>query len=142
MAVVRFDQWAIEWDRVYAVKRTQFSERRDSARQVELYADLPWLGADAPSITLEGPDAWWAWERVIGDDRFSGFDDYGSLRVDLSKIVAIRTAPDNPDLCELLMQLADDRHVTVRWSRRAVNDILMGDTIDQPRRRENLGDRA
>jgi hypothetical protein len=80
MALLRFGNFAVEWSRVYAMRRV-------SEKELVLYVDAPHLPAGQPTSPVLNPeqiDA--AWRQAKGDRHFAIF---GDLAIDKARVCAV-----------------------------------------------------
>ena len=84
MALMRIGDFAVEWSRVYAIRRVL---NEGGVEQMFLYVDAPHLAAGEPtshSLTPQQIEA--AWRQVKADRRFVLF---GPLAVDKTRVCAV-----------------------------------------------------
>jgi len=92
MALVRFANFAVEWNRIYAARRIAGETDERSGEHLLLFVDDPSVAAGqaaAPICDVQKIDA--AWKHVRKDGRFAII---GTIAIDKSKVCAVSRSAD------------------------------------------------
>ena len=73
MALKRFGNLAIEWDRLYAAQFLAKDFHEVLVVKLSLFADMPESTPGEPIATMENADAQTVWHHIMNDARFARF---------------------------------------------------------------------
>src|SRR5688572_4297626 len=90
MSLTRFGNFAVDWERVYALRVIAKDFNETEAAKVAVWAALPGAKPGDPVITLEDEQAKAAWGLVARDPRFKVIN---TLAIDMSRLCAVDRHP-------------------------------------------------
>jgi len=126
MALLKFGNFAVEWNRVYAVRRVA----ADGAgpERLLLYVDAPHLPAGQPTSPVLTPtqiDS--SWRQAKGDRRFAV---YGDLAIDKARVCAVSLEPGQSE-GHIGFELSANHGVTLSIPAALTSTIL--ESIGEPK---------
>lgn len=87
MALIGFGSFAIEWNRVYAMRRVVADGQNHVGEQLLLFVDDPGVPIGQPAAPISDPERInAAWKQAKADRRFGIFD---TIAIDKSKVCAV-----------------------------------------------------
>ena len=125
MALLKIGDFAVEWSRVYAMRRVV---NEGKVEQLLLYVDAPHLPAGEPTTPVLTPfqiEA--AWRQAKADRRFILF---GQLAIDKARICAVSLSPGHAE-GNVGFELSANHGVNLMLPAELVGPIL--DSVPEPK---------
>lgn len=95
MSLTRFGNFAVDWNRVYAVRILERLFDLSAPGKVAVLADLPGVEAGKPVGIAEATAAIEAWKHAETDKRFSKFMCETPMAIDMSRVTAVAKSPES-----------------------------------------------